>query len=184
MKICIDPGHSGKFEPGAVHYGESGEILEADLVLAQGLILGRVLTRKGHEVQLTRTGSIRNDGLAFRAEVSNRMGADCFISLHCNSVVDPTAHGTEVIHFPGSESGKALATILQNEIVQRMNTRDRLVKENTYQVLRETDCTAVLVELAFLSNDDDRLLLMDTMLRRGFITAIADGLEKYERTLN
>ena len=31
MKICIDPGHSGKFEPGAVHYGENGEILEHEL---------------------------------------------------------------------------------------------------------------------------------------------------------
>ena len=81
MKICIDPGHSGPFEPGAC----AGGFTEAALVMAIARFLEQELLLRGHEVRLTRDGPVADDELGWRAELANRWGADLYISIHCNS---------------------------------------------------------------------------------------------------
>ena len=65
----------------------------------------------------------------------------------------------------------------------QMGTRDRGIKEKAYDVLRDTQCPAVIVELAFISNVADRLILTDTYLQRGFAQAVAIGVEKYNYSI-
>ena len=175
MKIVIDPGHSGPVEPGACAVG----VRECDVVLSIATLLSERLTENGHEVLLTRTGDIDYDGLAFRAELANANEADVFISLHANSAESPAAHGTEVYHYPGSVRGKRLVTYLQSRLVAEMGTADRGVKEANFQVLRETDCPAALVEVAFISNEADRRLLTGYVGQLAAAVAIASGLADY-----
>ena len=146
MKIVIDPGHSGPIEPGACAAG----VRECDVVLAIAKLFAEHLEDDGHEVLLTRTGEIESDDLAFRAELANANGADVFISIHTNSVGNPGAHGTEVYHYPGSVPGKLLAACLQERLVAGLGTVNRGVKAANFQVLRETDCPAALVEVVRL----------------------------------
>lgn len=175
MKIVIDPGHSGPVEPGAC----AGGVRECDVVLAIAKLLAEQLYDSGDEPLLTRTGDIDSDGLAFRADLANGNGADVFISIHANSVANPAAHGTEVYHYPGSIRGRRLASLLQARLVAELGTADRGVKAANFQVLRETDCPAALVEVAFISNEADRLLLTGYVGLLAAAVAIAGALADY-----
>ncbi|MCM0759334.1 N-acetylmuramoyl-L-alanine amidase [Sporomusa sphaeroides DSM 2875] len=175
MKIVIDPGHSGPVEPGAC----AGGVRECDVVLAIAKLLAEQLYDSGDEPLLTRTGDIDSDGLAFRADLANANGADVFISIHANSVASPAAHGTEVYHYPGSTRGRRLASLLQARLVAELGTADRGVKAANFQVLRETDCPAALVEIAFISNEADRRLLTGYAGQLAAAVAIADALTEY-----
>lgn len=174
VKIMLDPGHSGPYEPGAC----AGDVTEAAVVLAIACLTVGRLTQRGHTVRLTRAGDIDDDGLRWRAELANDWGADLFLSLHANSAVNPAACGTEVWHFPGSRPGSRLARRIQHAIVRRLGTADRGVKPATYTVLIATACPAVLVETAFLSNVADRALLTEPTRQADFATAIAVAIGK------
>lgn len=175
MKIVLDPGHSGPVEPGAC----AGGVRECDVVLDIARLLAEQLEEQGHVVLLTRNGDIDTDDLAFRAEVANVNQADLFVSIHANSVTNPAAHGTEVYHYPGSEQGRRLAGLIQASLVAELNTADRGVKEANFQVLRETDCPAVLVEVAFISHDQERQLLTTYAGQLAAAIAIAEGITEY-----
>ena len=174
MKILIDPGHSGPGEPGAC----AGDVSEAAVVLAIARLAAARLRERGHTVRLSRDGDIDDDGLTWRAELANEWGADLFLSIHANSAADPAAHGTEVWHYPGSRPGRRLARRIQRAIVRRLGTGDRGVKPATFTVLAATDCPAVLIETAFLSNSVDRALLTVPARQADFAAAIAAAIEK------
>ena len=175
MKIAIDPGHSGPYEPGACADGAT----EASVVMDIADLLGRILQETGAEVMLTRVGDIDDAGLIWRAEIANLWGADLFLSIHANSFANPAAHGTEVWHFAGSRSGIRLARAVQGQIIQKLHTVDRGVKPGTFTVLQATDCPAVLIETAFLSNPVDRVLLTSPAFQELFAAAIAAGIQDY-----
>lgn len=175
MRIVIDPGHSGPVEPGACACG----VRECDVVLAIAKLLAEQLYDREHEVLLTRTGDIATDGLAFRAEMANANKAEVFISIHANSSEHATANGTEVYHYPGSLAGRRLALCLQAQLVTELGTADRGVKAANFQVLRETDCPAVLVEVAFLSHAGERQLLTGYAGQLAAAVALAEGLQAY-----
>ena len=176
MKICIDPGHSGSFEPGAC----AGGVTEAAVTLEIARITARMLQKYRHKVLLTRTGEVDNDWLTWRCEAAWNFGADIFISIHCNAHASSEANGTEVFYFPTSENGHTLARCIQEEVVKSCRTADRGVKTNDeWTVLLETACPAVLVEMAFLSNDRDREMLTDRFLQRQFAVGLVKGIEKF-----
>lgn len=175
MYITIDPGHSGPYEPGACAAG----LTEAAIVLDISRTLAALLEAAGHSVAMTRTGDIDTDDLAFRADLANQQPADIFISVHCNASENPEAHGTEVFHYPGSIRGAYLADCIRRHIVASMGTTDRGTKAANFQVLRETNAPAVLVETAFLSSPSDRLKLASLPGRVGFANAIYHGVQDF-----
>ena len=175
MRIAIDPGHSGPYEPGTC----ADSATEAAVVMEIADRLGRILQANGDEVMLTRVGDIDDAGLIWRAEIANLWGADLFLSLHANSFTDPAAHGTEVWHFPDSRSGIRLARAVQRQIVRNLHTADRGVRPGIFTVLSATDCPAVLIETAFLSNPVDRVLLTSPPFQELFAAAIAAGIREY-----
>ena len=176
MKICLDPGHSGKIEPGACSCG----VTEAVINLEVAKIAGRMLEKFGHKVLLTRTGEVDNYWLSWRCEAAWAFGADIFVSIHCNASNDESAKGTETFYFPGSETGHALARCIQSELVALCHTVDRNVKTNDeWTVLLETAMPAVLVELAFLTNEAERARLTSSMGQRQFAEGIVKGVNRF-----
>ena len=176
MKICIDPGHSGKIEPGAC----AGGVTEAAINLEVAKIAGRMLEKFGHQVLLTRTGEVDNDWLSWRCEAAWAFDADIFVSIHCNACEDETVSGTETFYFLGSETGHALARCIQSELVAFCHTVDRNVKTNNeWTVLLETAMPAVLVELAFLTNDAERARLSSDMGKRQFAEGLVRGINRF-----
>ena len=175
MRIVIDPGHSGACEPGACAAG----VTEADVALAIAEQLSHLLLAAGHSILMTRSGDCPLTGLKWRAQLANCWNASLFISIHANSFSDPSAHGSEVFYFEGSRYGRTLARLIQAELVGRLGTANRGFKQQRFTVLKETDCPAVLVETAFLSNPDDRALLTDPDQQQQFAQAIAAAVARF-----
>ena len=173
MKIVLDPGHSGPAEPGACTAGVS----EAAVVLEIARLTVPLLQQAGHEVKLTRSGDIDDNTLTWRAQLANRWGADIFLSIHANSFTDPAAHGTEVWHYPDSPGGIRLAGAVQSALTHSLHTADRGIKPGHFTVLAATDCPAVLIETAFLSNAVDRVLLTTPQFQELFAAAVAEGVQ-------
>ena len=175
MKIFIDPGHSGACEPGACAEGYS----EADLNMRIARFTEQELALRGHEVQLSRDGPVEDAELEWRAELSNDWGADLFLSIHCNSFGRVEAEGTETHYFPGSQKGERLARCIQFRICDALLTEDRGVKASNFEVLRETDCPAVMVECGFLSNAAETLKLKDDNYQNAMAFSVMCGITDY-----
>lgn len=151
--IVVDAGHGGS-DPGAIRHG----IQEKDLTLAVALEFASLLRQNGATVVMTRSDDVFVP-LYTRAAIANEHRADLFISIHANAHHRTDAHGFEVFYW--HEHSKRAATIFERVIREDWNRASRGVKRNRYYVIRETNMPAILLELGFITNKNDRDLLMD-----------------------
>ncbi|WP_427157151.1 N-acetylmuramoyl-L-alanine amidase family protein [Aliinostoc sp. HNIBRCY26] len=174
MKICIDPGHGGT-DPGAI--GKDPFVLnEKDVTLSISLLLKTELEDKGHTVVLTRDKDVAVS-LSNRAKIANQNNVDIFISIHCNSSENKDAEGIETWIFPNSTVGKKLAEPVQNSLVTAFpNHKKRGIREDNFQVLRETNMPAILVECEFISNPTQLKFLSDKDNQEKIAKAITSAI--------
>lgn len=168
MKIAINGGHYPGLDSGAV--GATG-LQEA--VVTQDLMkrVAWYLRTVWYDVT-----EIQENELYQITDASNAFGAELFISIHCNSAASTSARGTETYCYQLGGTGERLAGCIQSQIVKSLGTVDRGVKTANFAVIRDTDCPAVLVETAFISNKEDEKLLADSTKRDEFAKAIARGI--------
>lgn len=172
LKFAIDAGHGGT-DPGAV--GPNG-LAEAPTVLVICYELAKLLQDAGHQTILTRKAE-SYVGLGERCEMANDWAAAYFISVHCNSN-GPDAVGIETLYK--TDSGKALATPIQRELVKATGDRDRGLKQRTnLYVLNGTRMPSVLVEVGFISNPATERELMQPDYLSVLAGAIAQGLSNH-----
>lgn len=157
-RIIIDVGHGGK-DTGAIGVNK---IQEKDVVLniANAILKLNSELDKPLDIYLTRyTDTLIS--LSDRAKLAKALKADLFVSLHCNHSDNIYARGIEVYvsntNAQHSDDSTWLAFLLQDELNNRLGFESRGVKFANFQVLRETIgyCTSVLLELGFLSNEDE-----------------------------
>lgn len=175
-KVFLNPGHdpadnwTDYYDRGADN-GILG-LYENTVAAAVGSLAENYLKEAGCEVK-----RLQDEDLKHICNAANMWGADIFVSIHCNAF-DSVAHGTETIVYPSDGEGKKLAECIQNQIVGTFGTVDRGVKQRSgLAVLNGTDMPAVLVEMAFIDNMDDALLLRDR--QDDFARAIARGVTDY-----
>lgn len=180
MKVCLNPGHCPGIDPGAI--GPNGTH-EADVVKD---ICDRVkvyLQEAGVEVVY-----IQSDSLAEICYVSNSNLCDVFVSVHCNSADNSDANGTEIFTSRGQTNADLLATDIMNQVSNtfpdlyvRADYLDGDVdREAGFYVLKNTDMPAVLIELAFISNQFEEQLLSKQSNQDMFARAIARGITDYQ----
>ena len=193
MKVFINPGHDIKYDSGAVHYDTNVnvDLRECDVALKIGTAVQKYLEVAGCECYLMQSDNLAptpagrsdyNDRQGMTVtETANEWGADIFVSIHCNDATG-TARGTEVECYNRMSNGGNLAQCIQSQLINSIDTVDRGVKEMTdLLVLRYTDMPAVLVETAFIDNDDDMLVLVEHW--DDIARAIARGVTDYECSL-
>ena len=173
MKIFLNPGHSplGKPDPGCVN-PESGR-RECDVARSISERVKKYLEDVNYEVKM-----LQSDSLWEICQSANEWGADLFVSIHCNASATRNARGTETWYWYGSNSGRILATCINSEILSLVKGLwNRGTKEGGLYVTKATSMPAVLVETAFLdNNDDDYLLVTD---EDNFARGIARGITDY-----
>ncbi len=180
--VCVDPGHGGS-DSGAV--GATGT-LEKDNTLAISLLLRDRLEKNGATVFLTRDsdkdvsypGSTADEELGARVDIANESGADIFISVHNDAFTSPAAAGTTTFHYGDAESIR-LAGQVQKCLVSELGTRDRGSRFASFYVIRYTDMPAILVEVAFISNPEEEMLLASVDGRCKAADSIFQGVVKY-----
>ena len=175
VKVFLNPGHApdGNPDPGACGCG----LRESDVAKSVADLVERYLVKAGIEV----VGNLQDDSLYAITSAANESEADIFVSIHCNAF-NGEAHGTETCVYPGSVRSQQLGNCVQRQIVDSLATTDRGLKDRgELYVLKRTDMPAVLVELAFIDNEDDAALLRDN--QDDFARAIARGVTDYELML-
>jgi N-acetylmuramoyl-L-alanine amidase len=173
--IVIDAGHGGK-DPGAIGNG----LVEKEVNLAVALRVQKLLKTAGIEVVMTRTGDTYPT-LSQRNDIAAKSNADAFISIHANVASSKSAGGTETYYNSGgdkvrADESKELAGFIQNRLYKAIDTQNRGVKRQDYQVIKYNPLPAVLVELGFLTNNDDAKKLASSKYRDLAAKSIYQGI--------
>jgi N-acetylmuramoyl-L-alanine amidase len=109
--IVIDPGHGG-LDPGC---NGANEIWEKAVTLAVSLKLGKLIEDSLSDVQVVYTRKTdRFVELWERPNMANKIKADLFISIHCNSNVNTTAAGSET-YFMGLHKSQGNLDVAKRE---------------------------------------------------------------------
>lgn len=182
IRIFIDQGHN----PSGPNTGAEGHGLkEQDITYEVGVLLAELLEADSRfEVRLSRNtpteqlGTSNATSLAARVRAANAWPADYFISIHANANENPAINGTEVYVYRMYTQSYYLAQHILDAIVNIVGTKDNGVRVNSsLYVLRRTNMPAVLVELAYLTNEADAKKL-ETM-QSEFARGIYEGLLSY-----
>ncbi len=171
--IVLDPGHGGR-DPGAV--GVSGRTWEKYNTWFVALDAKSLLEQAGAEVVLTRSGDAYIP-LADRVRIARQHGADLYISIHNDWNQNAAIRGATTYYY--HDQSRALAEVMQEELVRKLGTRSVGVLRQPFYVIRNAAMPAVLLELGFLSNREEEARLADPAYRWQAAEAIYSGVVRY-----
>jgi len=191
--IIIDPGHGGRREleqggPGAVDAG----VLEKELNLDMARKLRQKLAQNGYQNLLMMRTTDRMVGLYSRASRANAAYAvnNCdlseaiFISIH-NNAASKGANGTETFYYhQGSPTrrrkSRRLASEIQDSLIDTLGSYNRGVKvDDELVVIKHTRMPAVLAEIGFITNPEERQKLTQDQYQQRAMDAMARAIDDY-----
>ena len=91
--------------------------------------------------------------------------------------------GLSLLQEENLDQSLQLASIIQNNLVKKLNRHNRHVKMDNFQVLRETIMPSVLVELGFLTNKNEGRYLNSKKGQQAIANNIANSLIAYVNQL-
>jgi len=194
--IVIDAGHGG-IDGGTNKDG----ILEKEVNLALAIKLKNNLEQKSYKVVMTREKDVSLDGLSdldtsrhlrdlhARADIINSSNAQLFISIHVNCNFNkPVTDGSIVFYSDRFSQNRELAYSVQRALNNMfVNGRKRTVhdpQKGEFFILKYSEIPGVIVETAFISNEEERKLLLREEFQEQLSTAIGEGVEKYLRAID
>lgn len=194
VKIVIDAGHGG-IDGGA----SSEDVIEKDITLAIAKKVEQKLKRMGAEVVMTRTTDgdalsehapgeefptlreRKKQDIFLRESIVKENEPDIFITIHANAIPEEKWRGAQVFyHKEGHPNSELLAKSIQSSIRDSLKNTDReaLAIKQIY-LLKKAEVPAVLVETGFLSNPEERALLVDEKYQEKMADAIVVGIDHY-----
>ncbi|MGB3915318.1 MAG: N-acetylmuramoyl-L-alanine amidase, partial [Dethiobacteria bacterium] len=117
----------------------------------------------------------------------NASSADLLISLHINSIYDPSVRGPIAFYAGGKPESKRLARAIHNQINPLFSAdakpgqlvHQQPQESNAYYILNQTTMPGILLEIAFMTNPDDRRLLKNKSFRKKMVQKIFLGVVEY-----
>lgn len=196
--IVIDAGHGGD-DPGAVGWVNHTPDIKPRQEDDQNLIIAKTVAAEldacGFYVAMTRTDD-RYISLAERVDFINKLNPGIVISIHRDASSSPDSQGMHTAYHafaPGkpSKQGLRLAKCLQKHVSLRTGLRDNGIRprptwdkngtkiESSLMILRETNAPAALMELGFMSNPTEELLVDDPEFARAVAVGVVEALNEY-----
>lgn len=184
--ILIDPGHGG-YDSGKLPE-DGSDIYEKDINLEIALKVKAELERinPNLEVLLTRDSdevpwpADEVDDLTYRENLQTKLDADYFLSLHCNADDYSTTEGYIFFIKPNDTASLALSRAMKENFeaigwssLHSINTTELL------QVVTNAKIPSILLEMGFMTNENDFALLMDEKKTDQLATAIAKAYSDY-----
>ncbi|MFS0777848.1 N-acetylmuramoyl-L-alanine amidase [Neobacillus sp. 3P2-tot-E-2] len=114
-----------------------------------------------------------------RCEFINTWGSNVHIDYHLNAYGAGwnDAGGTETyVYTTRPKEALALAEKIQANLVRELGFRNRGVKASDFQIVRETNMTAILIEFAFMTNRDEAMKMRTTEYQKKAAKAVVEGL--------
>ena len=167
MKICLDPGHYGKYNAGIIKgYYES----EMNLKLAYKL--KEKLEKYGAEVFLTRTGT-EDLSLYSRGQVAVKNDCDVFFSIHSNARSGDETYRGVVVYYSifqpehkglmeelGRAAAEAMGSIFQGALTRKGNNGNWDYNTVIKSAVDGGVSMAFLLEHGYHTNREDCAALM------------------------
>lgn len=179
--IYIDPGHGG-IDPGATYK----DIYEKDINLSIALKLKKELENNGAIVYLTRyddidlsisTNNHKKSDLNNRVRAINNSNADLFISIHLNSY-GTSWYGVQIFYDDNNSNNEVLASIMDKNI-RNLNGNRTYKNKNDLYLLKNIKIPGILVEVGFLSNENERYLLTNSKYQERVSKSLCNGIKEY-----
>ncbi|MCR5212958.1 MAG: N-acetylmuramoyl-L-alanine amidase [Eubacterium sp.] len=202
--IVLDPGHSfvvsGNTEPlgpgssemkaadSSGTHGDSSGLTECELNLAIALKLRDELMSRGYTVILTREDNDKQISCSERAIIANDANADVFLRIHADGSENSSAAGAMGICITPSNpyisemynESRRLSDDILNEYVAATGLSSRGIWEtdtmtgNNWAIVPTT-----LLEMGFMTNPNEDLLMADPDFQVKMIQGIANGIDKF-----
>lgn len=186
--ITIDPGHGGR-DPGTIYQN----ILEKNLNLEISLKLEKELLKQGATVYMIRRTDIDlssiYDSNKKRGDLYRRLllikehKSDLYISVHINWYENSRYKGAEVLYNSINKNNKILAEEIMDQFKGVLNS-DRNIHTTDLYLYKNTTVPGVLVECGYLSNYQERKLLVDEEYQKSIAKALTNGIINYAKTTN
>lgn len=204
LTIVIDPGHSGvvaegsePLGPGSGEYkaadasgtrGVSSGMAEYELTLAVSNQLKAELENRGYTVLMTRESNDVPVSCVQRANVANDAGAAAFIRIHADGSENQSAQGAMTIcttpqspFVPGLyASSRSLSDCVISNLCEAAGCVNRGVWE-TDSMSGNNWCQVptTLVEIGFMTNPDEDMLMQTAEYQAKIVQGIADGVDAF-----
>ncbi|KKP35471.1 MAG: N-acetylmuramoyl-L-alanine amidase [candidate division TM6 bacterium GW2011_GWF2_32_72] len=206
FKVVLDCGHGGKDTGSTSCY----DIKEKDINLKIGTKVASLLKKKGVDVVMTRVADVYIP-IDKRVSKANSKNPAVLISLHANSAPNSDVKGSETFYLKRelvkrdfSQLSPGLAQIVDAEGLKREQESflladclhksvlksaslinpdvvDRKIKAGPFKILYGAEIPSVLVELGFLSNQEEAKLLEDEKYQTNLASGVVVGIEEYLR---
>lgn len=196
--IIIDAAHGGA-DGGVII---TDKIREKEMTLTLSQLLQKELAKTpGIQVRMTRT-SEKTVSLAERLKIVNAAPAEAlFISLHVNAGFGKNASGYE-IYFPGFKAvpeDKGDSKAILKDMVKNKNLNDsvrfaqtiqrnmenvfprkgRGLREAPMPILKDLTLTAVILEMGFATNTEDRKKMMNEKTQQAIAQALGKSINDF-----
>ncbi|KRN30410.1 N-acetylmuramoyl-L-alanine amidase [Liquorilactobacillus mali] len=171
--IVIDPGHGGA-DSGAL--STTGKMEKTYTLKVARKVIAK-LRAKGAKVYMTRDSN-KYVGLAARAELSNKVHADAFISFHFDSSpVANDASGVTTYYYHQKLSYRLAKTI--NSEFNTLSLDNRGIDVGNFQVIRDNEFPAILLEMGYINSDRDFAQIKSNSYQNTISSDVVTSLTKY-----
>ena len=169
--VVLDAGHGGP-DPGGV---TGQRYIEKHAALRITKLVQARLKAAGHRVVMTRTSDVFVE-LSKRVALANKSPANSvFVSIHFNSAPNRDAHGIETYYY--DERSLPLAQAIHRRVLRASGEEDRNIRKARFYVLRNNRRMAALVELGFLTNEQEGgRVARSADYGQRLAAAVADGI--------
>jgi N-acetylmuramoyl-L-alanine amidase len=195
--VAIDPAHGGD----DLGVNVSDKEYEKNITLAISLLMKKELDKSGNvQAQLTRT-SDKDVSLSERKQIVKKMQPEVFIGIHVNAGFSKHSTGFE-IYFPGfkgssseqSDSKEILKDMAKNKYLNASVKLAQLIQKNMDKVfprksrgLRDSailsleglSIPAVVVEIGFATNPEDRKKILDAKTQEAIAHALCQSIKDF-----
>lgn len=169
--IIIDPGHGGS-DPGATR----NNIQEKQLTIDISKKIAKKLEEQGAKVYMTRYDDTFVS-LSDRVDVTNNKKPDLFVSVHINACENEEINGIETHYW--KDDSLDFAKAVHKSVMSKIDGNNRGVIKSRFYVIRHTTIPAILLELGFISNPDERNELLSEERQEKSAEAVCEGIINY-----
>lgn len=178
MKAKCTSGTAGKFTG----------IPEYELTLDISLMLRAELEDRGYQVVLTREDNETAISNSERALMAADSGADIYVRIHANGSENPSASGALALVPSGDNpyvshlapDSYALAEFVLSAYCGQTGFVNKGIQLNdTMTGMNWSRVPVMILEMGFMSNENDDYSMADQAFRERMVTGIADGIDQY-----